>query len=229
MLYKRGLRATASHVPMTEALAELEASHGMPLSMGSIFGKGRLWPSVKEFQLDVLEAVIADQVAGGPNDSSLVLIHELPDMSDRPFPERRDMLVELCRIAGQMNGYVREQDKDRTWSLWVATWTIAVTDVDNGARLLPRLREGEENMQRQFAALYEVMLDKLGLQMRPPYVVQDLALLAAAMTDGIALRVGVVPDQVATARTARNDGDWNMLGVGLMAIALELIEDAVTT
>ena len=107
VLYNRGLRATASHVPMTEALAELERTHGITVSMGSIFGRGRLWPSVKEFQLEVLEAVIADQVSGGPNDNSLSLIHDLPEMLDRPYDERRAMLIELCRIAGQINGYVR--------------------------------------------------------------------------------------------------------------------------
>lgn len=227
VLYNRGLRATASHVPMTEALAELERTHGMTVSMGSIFGRGRLWPSVKEFQLEVLEAVIADQMSGGPNDSSLSLIHELPEMTDRPYEERREMLIELCRIAGQINGYVREPEKDRTWTLWVATWTIAVTDRENGARLLPKLREGEDEMRSQFSELYGVMMAKLGLRIRAPYVVDDLALLAAAITDGIALRVGVIPERVATASSARSEGEWNMLGVGLMAVALELIEDGL--
>ena len=227
VLYNRGLRATASHVPMTEALAELERTHGMTVSMGSIFGRGRLWPSVKEFQIEVLEAVIADQVSGGPNDSSLSLIHELPDMTDQPYAERRDMLIELCRIAGQINGYVREPEKDRTWTLWVATWTIAVTDRENGARLVPRLREGEDTMRSQFSELYEFMMAKLGLRVRAPYQIDDLALLAAAVTDGIALRVGVIPERVAAASNAHSDGDWNMLGLGLMAVALELIEDAL--
>ena len=46
-------------------------------------------------------------------------------------------------------------------------------------------------------------------------------------TDGIALRVGVIPERVAAASNAHSDGDWNMLGLGLMAVALELIEDAL--
>lgn len=227
VLYRRGLRATASHVPMTEALDELERTHGITVSMGSIFGRGRLWPNVREFQLAVLEAVIRDQVAGGPNDTSLSLIHELPPMTDRPYAERRDMLIELCRIAGQINGYVREPEKDRTWTLWVATWTIAVTDREDGGRLVPLLRDGEQKMRSQFSELYTVMMDKLGLRIRAPYALDDLTLLAAAMTDGMALRVGVAPERVASARNPHNDGEWNMLGLGLMTIALELIEDAL--
>ncbi len=225
VLYRRGLRATASHVPMTEALEEVASTHGLSLSMGSVFGSGRLWPNVREFQLDVLESVLQDHVSGGPNDSSLALIHQLPPMDDDPLEDRMNMLIELCRIAGSMNGYVREPDKGRTWTLWVATWSLAVTDSESGGRLLPSLRDGEEQMLDQFSELYGVMLDKLGLRIRSPYRLEHLAMLAASLTDGIALRASVIPDRIASAPNARSEGEWNVLGVGLMAVALELIED----
>jgi hypothetical protein len=228
VLYRRGLRATASHVPMTEAIETLERSHGITVGMGSIFGKGRLWADVKEFQLDLFEAAVLDESAGGPNDRSLTLIEQLPDQRNEPYEARLATLVDLCRIAGLMNGYVARDTKRRGWRLWVGIWATAMTDDDAERRLSPSLRRQEERINRSFVAVYRVMLDRLGLRVREPYTIEQLATLAAAATDGLAFRSAIIPDvagEIASPRARGDDEPWNLLGVALTAIATELIED----
>ena len=228
VLYRQGLRATASHVQMTEATAELASTHGIKVGMGSIFGPHRLWPDVRTYQLDLLEAAINDTSGGGPNDSSLALIHEfLSDMRGEPYSSRAAMMTELCRIAGTLNGYVKPRDpKGRSWDLWVGIWATAMTADDAGDRLVPALREEVSRTNRSFVSVYKVMLDKLALRIREPYTIEHLALLAGAMTDGIALRSAVDPDSTGPIQGLAHDREWNLLGVGLAAIAHEIIADA---
>lgn len=226
VLYRRGLKTTASHVPMTDATNELETTHGITVTMGSIFGKGRLWANVGEFQLDLLKAAINDLSAGGPNDVSLALIHELPDYRDRPLSERIDIMVDLCRVAGSMNGYVdADTGKTRSWRLWVSIWAAAMNDEVARDRLVPSLRDEDQRMLGSFAEVYAVMLDKLRLRVRPPYELGHLALLAAAVTDGVALRSSIDQASVRGVSTPHDDKEWNLLGVGLLAIAREMLED----
>ncbi len=225
VLYRRGLRADASHVPMTEALNELEATHGITVSMGSIFGPERIWPSVREFQLDLLDAALRDTDRDGPNDQGFSLIDQLPDAGALPLEERIDMLVDVCRIAGLLNGYVPEPDKSRTWTLWVAIWATSMADNETGSRLIPALRDTTLTTTERFSAVYAVMLAKLGLRIRAPYTLDQMSLLAASVTDGIALRSGVIPERLTAPEDARGPGDWNLLGIGLTAIALEFVED----
>lgn len=226
VLYRRGLQSTASHVPMTEAINELTETQGISVTMGSIFGKGRLWANVGEFQLELLEAAIDDQASGGPNDESLSLIQQLPDQRTRPLDERIEILVDLCRIAGSMNGYVEfEPGKHRSWLLWVSIWAMAMNDAEARDRLLPALRGEELRAVASFAEVQQIMLDKLGLRMRAPYELQHLSVLAASITDGIALRSGIDSDLIRPVASPRNDKDWTLLGVGLTAIALEMLED----
>lgn len=229
VLYRRGLRATASHVPMTEATKELEATHGIEVGMGSIFGRGRLWANVGEFQLDLLRAAIEDTSSGGPNDESLALIHHLPDMRNEPFEDRLAMLIELCRIAGSMNGYIRaEPSKGRSWELWVSIWATAMADAEVADRLIPSLRAEEVRTVGSFSAVYEIMLQKLRLRPRAPYTLDQMSMLAAALTDGVALRAAIAPDMVSEAASPHNDESWNLLGVGLTALAREFLEDDPT-
>jgi hypothetical protein len=54
-----------------------------------------------------------------------------------------------------------------------------------------------------------------------------LVTLAASMTDGIALRTAIDPSLTENVRSPRDDAEWNLLGIGLVALANELLEDAL--
>lgn len=225
LLYETGLRATASHIPMGEAIAVLERTHGLKPSMGSIFGRGRLWANVKEYQIDVLRAAVDDYAASGPTDESLILINHLEDISAAPLQDRKSMLIELCRIAGTINGYVPDDPKRRTWTLWVAIWSMAMSDKDAGEKLLPGLRAEEVHTLESFSEIYRIMLSRLGLRIKKPYEMWHLAALAAALTNGVVLRAGLDPERTSNLQTPYGDEEWNLLGVGFVALAHELIED----
>jgi len=179
---------------MTEAIKELATTHGITLTMGAIFGKGRLWANVGEFQLDLLQAAIEDQTGGGPNDESLELINQVPDCRELPLPERIEILVDLCRVAGTMNGYTDDaMGKYRSWRLWVSIWAAAMNDEKASDRLVPSLRGEDRRMIASFSVVQQIMLDKLGLRLRAPFELSHLSVLAAAVTGGIALRSSIDP------------------------------------
>ncbi len=224
VLYRHGLRATANHVPISEAIDELDRTRGISPSMGSIFGQGRPWRSVKDFQVDLLLTALADESLEGPNDQSLQLVADIEDQRHRPEDERIATLVELCRFAGFLNGYVPEQGKDRNWTIWLAIWTMSMSDTERGAELREPLLNAQQTSQRAFLELYSVVLDRLGLRIRPPYTLEQFAVAAASLTDGIGLRSGIDVDVIAPMRSARAEGEWNLMGVGLMALALEFVE-----
>ncbi len=226
VLYKRGLRATASHVPMTEALAELERSRDVKVGMGSIFGSSRLWPSMKEFQLDLLLSALNDRSGDGPNETSIALAELIPDVREQTLDERMTMLVELSRAAGTINGIVPDPDQGRNWLIWVSIWATAMNDPEVGDLLRPQLRLGEKQTIDAFSHLYGILLERLGLRLKPPYTLMQFATIIAAMTDGMTLRAGIIPEQISNA-PSRHPGDWNLLGTGMAAIALEFLEDAI--
>lgn len=227
VLYRRGLRATASHVPMTEALAELESTHGTALSMGSIFGKGRLWPSVKEFQIDLFAAAVADDNSDGPTDASRENVERLPNLRDAPYDERIAALAELCRLGGLLNDRLIRWDKQRTWSLWAAIWAIAVSDSEAGDELLPMLRASELRTAGGFAELVEVALERLRLRVADGYTLAQFATAATALTDGIKMRSTIVPERVHGLGRPDDDQEWSLLGIGVFALAMEFFEDDV--
>jgi len=80
---------------------------------------------------------------------------------------------------------------------------------------------------REFVAVYEIVLDRLGLRIKEPYTIEQMAILAASVTDGIAIRTPVVPELVFDLASPRNSETWNLLGVGLAAIVTEFVEDGV--
>lgn len=223
VLYRRGLRATANHVPVSEALAELEATRGLAPAMGSIFGAGRPWRSVKDFQLDLLLAALGDQRQDGPNDESLRLVAGIEDQRVAPAEQRLSTLAELCRIAGHLNGYVPERGKERTWTMWLAIWTMAMSDTEQGEVLRQPLLEAHDYSLRSFTSLYSLVLDRLGLCIRPPYTLHQFAVAAAALTDGLALRVGISNSVIGPVRSAHDDQEWNLMGVGLLALTHEFV------
>lgn len=228
ILLRDGIRGNVSHVPMTQATAELERTHGIQVGMGSIFGKDRLWANVGEYNLDLLEAAIQDPDSGGPNDESLTLVHHLPDVTNEPYERRIEALVEVCRVAGNMNGYVSDDPaKGRPWRLWVSIWAIAVNNTEAGHHLKPALQLEQDRTSQSFVTIYEVLLSRLGLRPKPPNTLVDMATLAAAVTDGIALRSATNPDSVTYTKSHHSEAEWNLLGVGLTAIALDLLEDDV--
>ena len=224
VLYRRGLRTTADHVPLTEALTELQATHGIEVSMGSIFGKKRIWRDKREFQIALLEAAIQDRNSDGPNDNSRTIVEALPDIRNEPFENRIAAMVELCRTVGLVNGYVDDIKKDRTWAVWVSIWATTVADPKSGKRLLPLLHSGEQQTIEDFSVLYAAIFERLGLQPKPGYTTTQFATLAAAITDGLALRAALDPELVTA--TSPRQGHWNLLGTGFTAIAIEYLEDS---
>ncbi len=222
LLYQRGLRTTADHVPLTEALAQLSETHGIDVSMGSIFGANRIWADKREFQVALLEAAIVDRDTDGPTDMSRTLVGSLPDIREESFEQRIGAMVELCRTVGQVNGYVDDIGKNRSWAIWVSIWATAVADPDSGERLIPLLRSGEERTIEDFGVLYAAIFERLGLRLKAGYTVTQFATLAAALTDGVALRAAVAPERVKA--TSPRAGDWNLLGTGFVAISLEYLE-----
>lgn len=223
VLYRRGLRATASHVPMTEALCVLEEAHGTKLSMGSIFGKDRLWPSVKEFQIDLFAAAVSD--GDGPTDDSRALVDALPDLREAPYEDRIAGLEELCRLGGLLNDRLVKWDDQRTWTIWVAIWATAVSDSEAGDELLPMLRESELRTADGFAQMTGLALGRLGLRVREGYTLEQFATAAVALTDGIKLRSTIVPERTRGIRRPGDDEEWSLLGLGVLALAMQFFED----
>lgn len=227
VLYQRGLRATAGHVPMTEALRELEETHDITLSMGSVFGPKRLWRNVSEFQIDLFEAALADHPRVGPSGLSIGLVRDLPDYTDLPFDERRNIFRDLCLEVGELTRYPTREGPHPGWSMWTAIWSVALNDDTASDRLLPALRDDEDRAIERIIGLIDQVFSKLGMRTRDPYSTEDLAKLIASLIDGVTLRSGIAPEGFTDKRRPDDDKAWTLLGIGLDAFLTEFLEDAL--
>lgn len=92
--------------------------------------------------------------------------------------------------AGEMMRW--QESRNATFALQMAVWSRAHRDLEATRRLERMYRQVDE----ETASYYELMLDPLGIEIRPPFSVVDLASTFSAVFEGLSLRRPVRPSTV---------------------------------
>lgn len=92
--------------------------------------------------------------------------------------------------------------------------------------LAEALQRGYDVVHDGFVQLFEFLLVSSGLQMRAPYIIDDLAVVVTALTEGLAMRTRVQPERVRTSIPADDGGeDWHIYSAALLSAASFFTEE----
>lgn len=225
IVWDEGLAAGAEHVTFKRVFERLEERRGIRVTHASVIG--RIWQNQEEFQTDVLTKMAELDVL----DADDVFAASLSglDESDRSTVEARwRATFESCRTEceGMFDSIVHSE----TWSRWMAIWALAVVDSGSSRKqpIVDSLLGGEVRATEHYEESYVAAMQILGLRMREPFTVRQLALSIVALGQGCALRAGV--DETTNQRIDRPTGPggaeqpWTLFAIGVEALIKRFVE-----
>ncbi len=206
LLLETGVTPGVDHIKMSSAARRAGYTTGAAY---------RFWDNQHEFQRDVVvellhkrdEIAVAETVAG---------IRHLVD-AGAPFRE-------MIRAGAAAN--VHSLPGSALYFTTLVVRASTLWDPELCAISAERVRDGLSN----FVQLYEVLLRVFHRRMRPPYTVDHLALVLAAMAEGFSIQgsTGIEHPHFDRADLGERVGtDWTLLGVAIEAIVDRLTEPAV--
>ena len=225
ILWEEGLATGAEDLTFKRVFERVEKSTGVRVTHASVIG--RIWQNQEEFQTEVLANLaglempdIDAQVVGALSGTGAL---------DRSTAEARwQAVIEVCRLGGEatFHGIVRSS----RWPRWMGLWALAVVDAGSPRKrpIVDALLRAEEESTDYYESRYAAAMGALGLRMREPFTVRQLALALDAYAQGCALRAGV--DPATSARIERptgpegTDEPWTLFAVGLEALVQQFVE-----
>ena len=132
--------------------------------------------------------VVAGTNEVGQLGAALDLLAPLLGTFDLSTPETRwAALVEITRLAGEVA--IRSRVGTRDWELWVGVWVVTVTNPGNKTdpKLRQALADGLEDTGEAWDQLFDAIMDRLGLRLRPGLTLRQLTESTGAMAAGYAL------------------------------------------
>jgi hypothetical protein len=142
-----------------------------------------IWPTQDAFREAFVRYLLSLDQFRAERDARY-LINDLLRSPDFDFGE-------LIRVGGNkyFDGLKGEKASMR---IQLALWTKA----DSDARIRERLKALYDDVARAMIPLYEMMLTRAGRRLRPGYSVQDLAMVLAALAEGMHIRWSIDHDAV---------------------------------
>ncbi len=225
IVWEEGLAAGAEHVTFKRVFERLEERRGVRVTHASVIG--RIWQNQDEFQKDVLTKMAELDVLDVDEEFASAL-SGLEGLDRSSVEARWRAAMEICRVGG-------EQTFDsilhsETWSRWMAIWALAVVDSGSSRKepIVDSLLRGEFRATDHYEQRYAGAMQVLGLRMREPFTVRQLALSIVAFAQGCALRSGV--DETASQRIDRPTGPggaeepWTLFATGVEALMQRFVE-----
>jgi hypothetical protein len=225
ILAEEGLR-TGGDLTFKRVFARVEADTGIRLTNASVIR--RVWVDQADFQSEIMARVVAGANEVGQLGAALDLLAPLLDTFDLSTPETRwAALVEITRLAGEVA--IRSRVGTRNWELWVGVWVVTVTNPGNKSdpKLRQALADGLEETGEAWDQLFDVIMGRLGLRLRPDLTLRQLTESTGAMAAGYALRQASHDEPQVFRRPTGPGGElqeWTLLGIGLEALGVQFLE-----
>jgi hypothetical protein len=225
IVWEEGLAAGAEHVTFKRVFERLEERQGVRVTHASVIG--RIWQNQEEFQTDVLTRMAELEVLDA-DDVFAASLSGLDELDQSTAEARWRAAVELCRTeCGAMLDSIRNS---QTWSRWMAIWALAVVDSGSSRKrpIVESLLRGEFRATDRYEESYATAMRVLGLRMREPFAVRQLALSVVAFGQGCALRAGV--DETTSDKIERPTGPggaeqpWTLFAIGVEALIQQFVE-----
>ncbi len=195
MLLKQGIPVTIGNIRLVDVAKNIGRTTGASYN---------IWPAQEDFHRE-LAIELAEQAdwletgySGADTDAMILAGAGLPD---------------VIRVFA--NQYLEAVASGREFLTFIHFWSVALDDPPVRAAI----RKGYDGFQEKLKCSYETLLAHYGLEMTPPFTVDDLTVSMAAVTEGFLLRYSVDPDRVRTdlRREDRPDAPdgWSLYGCAL--------------
>jgi hypothetical protein len=175
------------------------------VTKGSVLGAGRTWASQRAYQLDV-EAATARALADIDVELTATMaaataVLENADLTTKAG--RAHALRQLCRVAGEASFI--EFTAAESWRLWIGLWgrTVSKDHPGGDSHVVAALKDAQTAIITQLVTQVHTPLAQLvGYRPRPELGSPDdtmhrLAVAIVAISDGLALRERLAPDDFA--------------------------------
>jgi len=187
-----------------------------PRTTGAFYN---IWPTFRDFRDDLLQHLLApERLTVGP--ATTVMVQGLSNAEDMP-------LAEVVRVVANLN--FDGLPHDVALLLKQALWSRHRTE-PRVRELLAGLYDGVGDMMEP---MYEGLLSAAGRRMRTPYTVELLAVVLAALEEGLHLRWAVDPQAVpefgSEVDPEGQDRRWTTFAAVTHMIILGMTEDVGDT
>jgi hypothetical protein len=232
ILRRDGVGIAATAITYQRVFDHLEATQGVRVTRGSVHE--RIWPSQRDFQLDVLQRA-AHWDATDTNAATAAVVEEVLATADLTTPQGRWRTIqEMTRRAGPVNLDVAEE-RDH-WSSWIGI-ALAVSagrggDAADEALLLAvadTYRELTDNLLGLAHGAQALVRARIRADLVPPDLDAErlVAMLTTALADGVALRRQLTDDLGDVELRTGPGGEletWDPFSIGMWALTNLFVE-----
>lgn len=213
---------------------------GLPrVTKGSVLGTDRIWPTQKEFQLDVEVEVVhrwADSESELP--PTLSAAAEVLQAANLSTAQGRQAAVrQLCRVAGRAN--FEANRASRLWKLMIALWGREASnpETDKDHRVAEAISVAAQQVTLQIIdEIYRPLVEIVGYRGRPEFgstenALRLLAVSGYALNDGFILRDEFTASSGNLVLATGTDGHaepWTEFSIGLEALVNRFLEPTCT-
>lgn len=127
------------------------------------------------------------------------------------------VMQQMIRIVGGVN--FSNLQGSAMWQVYRTACAVTATQPNPDPEILEALREGEQALVAGYADFFADMATIFGLTLRPEFTLQEFAIAAYALNEGLAMRVPL--DWRATNITVpglQGSTEWTLLAVGFEAL-----------
>jgi AcrR family transcriptional regulator len=187
-----------------------------PRSTGAFYN---IWPTHADFRRDLLRYLLELEQSRHSQDAIVERFRAVPGDGERP-------VTELLRESAN-TGFERFRNEPAL-RFKQAMW--AANAQDEGVRAL--LAAIYASISDTMVPLYARLLEASHRRMRPPHTLEELAVVSAALHEGLAIRWTVQPDAVpdgpppAAARDADAERAWSLFASTAYTLFLAMSEPA---
>ena len=226
ILRTEGLGSIGEVLTFRRVADQVEDAVGIRIARGSIIG--RVWPTLVDYQTDVLVAIAADEGNAEMEEVTAHLISLATTIDTSSVEARWSGLREMRRVgaAASIDALSRSHD----WSLWIGVWAITAvgTAPERHRKVECALRQSYLSATDRMAGAYEMVNKLVGFRPRPGLTVRQYAIAVAALAEGCVLRNRVDAAQMTgiwrSSGPNKQPTEWTLFGLAVDALGQAFFE-----
>ena len=234
LLLEEGLATGAERVTLDRAAIHAGVSRA---SAYRLWGGGSVKPQTR-FSLDLIVQFAEYLPVGGDDDAKrteeaiVAAVSELPDLRKASPEERWIALANVVRAGAWVN--LTSIAASPSWWAYVGiaaatrSRELSAAGREADASVHEALERGEARALQGFSDTYEALAELFGLEPRAPYEVGQFATAAAALVEGLALRMRFNP-LVAAGPSPYDESPWDLFTIGFIALVREFFAPVMVT
>ena len=216
----------AGRLTLKRVFDELQREQGIRITHAPVIG--RIWENQEAFQRDVTAATALDDSSEESTSTLIKMIAIVEEADLRTVAGRRQAIVDLSRPIGEAS--LDDLLESETWPTWVGVWAGASSQARDtmDPTLSEALTSSYEALAENYSLVFDEILFSLGMRMKDPYQLRQLAVGITAMAEGCALRDRYDRHTLrGIERATGPDGQveqWTLFGIAIESLCRQMLE-----